>query len=406
MARRRPRRIYGTTGHPGLEAIPLAIAFAIGTAGVVAFKILPVHPAFGALFAALVLVLYALIAYVATPLRIDSETIGDNCYYLGFLLTLTSLAVTLYFVVAAPAGDRAALIPEIISGFGVALSSTIVGVFLRVLMLQLKVDVEARERRARLELDEVARAFRLELGSTLDRVKSFSTESVQQAAEREARMRAAFDALMADMQAELLKSAQEFGPALREAVSLQTRSALEQVSNAVAEAGAEASIGIRGSLGAMVKRATNLTELQVEAAAQIAETVKQLQAVAASLAEASEMTVSRLSATQGALAEFSQEITRRIEGEGSTMQDALEAARLRIEEGADAYLAATIRVAERLEAGHRAMEDSMTGAATRITASCEGLGASIEAAGTRLDGARRAAASDPLGGAGELAAEA
>lgn len=278
--------------------------------------------------------------------------------------------------------------------------------FLRVLMLQLKVDVEARERRARLELDEVARAFRLELGSTLDRVKSFSTESVQQAAEREARMRAAFDALMADMQAELLKSAQEFGPALREAVSLQTRSALEQVSNAVAEAGAEASIGIRGSLGAMVKRATNLTELQVEAAAQIAETVKQLQAVAASLAEASEMTVSRLSATQGALAEFSQEITRRIEGEGSTMQDALEAARLRIEEGADAYLAATIRVAERLEAGHRAMEDSMTGAATRITASCEGLGASIEAAGTRLDGARRAAASDPLGGAGELAAEA
>lgn len=401
MARRRLGRIYGATGHPGLEAVPLATAFVIGTAGVVAFKILPVHPAFGALFAALVLVLYALIAYVATPLRMDSETIGDNCYYLGFLLTLTSLAITLYFVVAAPAGDRAALIPEIISGFGVALSSTIVGVFLRVLMLQLKVDIEARERRARLELNEVARAFRLELGSTLDRVKSFSTESVQQAAEREVRMRAAFDALMADMQAELLKSAQEFGPALREAVRLQTRSALEQVSNAVAEAGATASVGIRGSMGAMVKRATNLTEAQVEAAAQIAEAVGQLQAVAASLAEASEMTVSRLSATQNALADFTQEITRRIEGEGSTMQAALETTRLRIEEGADTYLAATARVAERLDAGHRAIEDSMAGGATRITLSCEGLGASIEAASSRLDEAGRATASAPLGGASE-----
>lgn len=84
MARRRPRRIYGTTGHPGLEAIPLAIAFAIGTAGVVAFKILPVHPAFGALFAALVLVLYALIAYVATPLRIDLKRSATTAITSGF----------------------------------------------------------------------------------------------------------------------------------------------------------------------------------------------------------------------------------------------------------------------------------------------------------------------------------
>ncbi len=407
MARRRPGRIYGATGHPGLEAIPLAVAFVVGTAGVVTFKILPVHPALGALFAALVLIFYALVAYVATPLRMDAETIGDNCYYLGFLLTLTSLAVTLYFVVAAPAGDRAALIPEIISGFGVALSSTIVGVFLRVLMLQLKVDVEACERRARLELDEVARAFRLELGSKLDRVKSFSTESVQQAAECEARMRAGFDALMADVQAELLKSAQEFGPALREAVRQQTRSALEQVSNAVAEAGATASVEIRGAIAAMVRRATDLTELQAQAATEIADAVEKLKAVATSLAEASQATVTRLSTTQTASADFVNAMTRRIEGEGIAMQAALDVARTRIEEGSGAYVATAARVAGQLETGHRLVEESMAKAAARIANASETLGADIEAAVARAEDVRRAAAAPapiPLAAAGEAAA--
>lgn len=98
----------------------------------------------------------------------DAETIGDNSYYLGFLFTLTSLAVTLYFVIEA-GSETARLIPEIISGFGVALSSTIVGVFLRVLMLQLKVDVETRERRVRLSWTSPRAGFGPNLASASTR---------------------------------------------------------------------------------------------------------------------------------------------------------------------------------------------------------------------------------------------
>ncbi len=77
---------------------------------------------------------------------LGAEVIGDNSYYLGFLFTLTSLAVTLYFVVDVAAEDRAFAHPEVISGFGVALVSTLVGVFIRVLMMQFRLDLVARER--------------------------------------------------------------------------------------------------------------------------------------------------------------------------------------------------------------------------------------------------------------------
>lgn len=168
-----------------LDRITLLVAFALGVGGGVFLKLIGAGPFVSSGFSAIVLVAYAVITYYSTKLRLEPEAIGDNCYYLGFLFTLTSLSVTLYFVVQAGEQDRAKLIPEVISGFGVALSSTIMGVFLRVLMMQFRVDIVVKEREARAELDTAARDLRTAIGNCVREMQFFTIESLQRIEERE-----------------------------------------------------------------------------------------------------------------------------------------------------------------------------------------------------------------------------
>ena len=119
-------------------------------------------------------------------LRIEPEAIGDNCYYLGFLLTLSSLAATLYQL--AGSEEQAELMRSIIGGFGIALISTILGILLRVIFIQLRPDIVARDRETRIELQRAARELRLELAASVAAMKAFSTEAIQLAAEQGARI--------------------------------------------------------------------------------------------------------------------------------------------------------------------------------------------------------------------------
>ncbi|WCQ99097.1 hypothetical protein [Paracoccus aestuarii] len=384
MARKSTKRIYGTTGHPMQEAAPLGIAFVVGVGGCIALKFLPLHPLFGAIFAGLVLVAYALYTYNATSLRLDSETIGDNCYYLGFLFTLTSLAVTLYFVIEAPSERRADMIPEIIAGFGVALSSTIFGVFLRVLMMQFKIDMDSRERHERQALNDASRRFRTELGMSLDQVKTFSVESLQQNVEREKRMREAFDTLLSDMQQELLKSAQEFGPALRESVRIQTEASLDLVTKAVKDSSAVAAEGIRKAVEEMSATATELTGHNVEAAERIRKSVSTIVAAAESLSTDVAHTSATLARAQEVVSDFTTRFEQEIESGSKTMAGALETAGKAIEGGAHIFTVATERSGEAIQTS-----------ADRIKQNLESSAAKLGEAGDRLAGRLDAEGSTP-----------
>lgn len=184
-ARRSYLKMHDVAPVEMLDRFTLLLAFGVGVFGGIALKVTGAGPFVSAGFSAIVLVAYAVITYYSTKLRLEPEAIGDNCYYLGFLFTLTSLSVTLYFVVEAGADRRAELIPEVISGFGVALSSTIMGVFLRVLMMQFRVDIVVKEREARAELDTAAREFRTVLGKSVREMQHFTVESLQRIEERE-----------------------------------------------------------------------------------------------------------------------------------------------------------------------------------------------------------------------------
>jgi hypothetical protein len=108
----------------------------------------------------LIMIGYALL--LATRLfRLRDDQSGDNLYYMGFLFTLTSLAVSLYQFSAAGSAE------QIVQNFGIAIASTIAGITLRIFFNQMRRDPVEVEATARLELAEASRRVKRELESSI-----------------------------------------------------------------------------------------------------------------------------------------------------------------------------------------------------------------------------------------------
>lgn len=86
------------------------------------------------------------------------ERIGDNAYYLGFLYTLTSLSYALWVFSSSSSAPE-----DIIKSFGIALSSTIIGVTARVYYSSLRIDPDDIEKDARKKISSTANALTVEL---------------------------------------------------------------------------------------------------------------------------------------------------------------------------------------------------------------------------------------------------
>lgn len=114
-----------------------------------------------------VMLLYAATVAKAPRLRVRLDQAGDNAYYLGLLFTLVSMAVALYEFRGTALGDPGALgrsgVEQIIANFGVALGSTIAGIFLRVLLHQMRVDPADVEGMTRIELADASKRMKAQL---------------------------------------------------------------------------------------------------------------------------------------------------------------------------------------------------------------------------------------------------
>lgn len=162
----------------------LVLAFLAGSGGILYLKLeeFPIYETIG--FPIAVLFVYWGLALVISDKRIY-EIVGDNCYYLGFVFTLTSLAVTLYLLYEpADAAPQGQLLGKTISGFGVALSSTIAGIVLRVLMQRMAPDMAQQDGEARVDLDLAIRDFRTHLSMSIGELKRYSVETSQVLAEQ------------------------------------------------------------------------------------------------------------------------------------------------------------------------------------------------------------------------------
>ena len=94
-------------------------------------------------------------AYLAAALSLPrlalrKDQLGDNMYYLGFMLTLVSLTATL--IQYSEDADN----EYIVSNFGIALVATIFGVLVRSILTQLRKDTLAVERESQALLSEAS----------------------------------------------------------------------------------------------------------------------------------------------------------------------------------------------------------------------------------------------------------
>lgn len=134
---------------------------AIGCAFIVLSKTRGLSPTIVTSVPVLIMIAYAALMVSARLLRLRDDQAGDNLYYMGFLFTLTSLAVSLYQFSGEGSADT------IVRNFGIAIASTIAGIALRIFFNQMRRDPVEVEATARLELADASRRVKRELDGTV-----------------------------------------------------------------------------------------------------------------------------------------------------------------------------------------------------------------------------------------------
>jgi uncharacterized protein YukE len=114
------------------------------------------------------LIICAYAALVASQPKVHrSASDADNLYYLGFLFTIVSLGSTLF---TFDAKDTSSLANTLIPSFGVALSTTIVGLLFRTLLLPHVIDIGQQDQAARFQLYEATNEFIKALSSNTQKL--------------------------------------------------------------------------------------------------------------------------------------------------------------------------------------------------------------------------------------------
>jgi predicted nucleic acid-binding Zn-ribbon protein len=141
-----------------LDQIAFFSAFVLGTGSIVGLKVAAMSQILVTAAPIGLMLLYLSYVLWTRHFSLGDDRIGDNLYYLGFLFTLVSIAYSLYEFTSSKDAAH-----SIIVNFGIALATTIVGVALRVSLMQVRGDPAEIERIARTELSEVALRLSTEL---------------------------------------------------------------------------------------------------------------------------------------------------------------------------------------------------------------------------------------------------
>lgn len=164
---------------------------------------------------------YAVSSWKLPRLELRRDQLGDNLYYLGFLLTLVSLTVTLIQFSANREDDY------IISNFGVALVATILGIAGRSLLGQMRKDAAAVERDMQASLSVASSRLRGQISTSLEDFATFHNTMEQITRESADNISKAHMALakgLAESVDEITSSLLKQVEASRKAIEAQTNS--------------------------------------------------------------------------------------------------------------------------------------------------------------------------------------
>ena len=161
-----------------LSRVPFLIAALCGGGSLLLLKHFAIDQVYITATACAIIVAYWAIVASVPVLRIREDQLGDNCYYLGFLFTLASLAYALYqFGISGS-------VEQIVANFGLALGSTITGILLRVLINQARRDMLETEQDARMALADAVVRLRTEIDDAVLALGSFCRAAQQIAGEQ------------------------------------------------------------------------------------------------------------------------------------------------------------------------------------------------------------------------------
>lgn len=178
-----------------------------------------------AAFAAGAMVAYAFIVQTSGTGRLRADQAGDNCYYLGLIYTLISLAFAIFFF------DPATTATTVVQGFGIALATTIMGLVLRVFFNQTRVDLVQTEDTARIELADAAGRLKAELQSITVSMSDYGRETRQALEELRGQVAEALNAVQGDATKSMSETAAAASEAIR-SVSMSATDSLSTMSSA------------------------------------------------------------------------------------------------------------------------------------------------------------------------------
>lgn len=326
----------------------LGIAFVLGIVGSLALKVLGLPVWVPALFSGSIIVLYAISAHVIPAMQLESDQIGDNAYYLGFVLTLTSLSFTLYEL--GKHGRDADFIAYVIAGFGIALSSTIVGVAVRVICLQFRLDLVARDREARIALNDAMRRFRGELTDVIRGTKYLGVEIRQSLLEYHADLAKAHKDATKNLNSDLVEAFKQSLDPLSSQLTSLTQQSLEDA-KAIVSATTEAREGAFRATVEGLKSATqlisdDLQRLTAMVRRTLEDTVADIGAakegIAAQVGQTAQILEQQKVASEKLVAELGKAAVRAVDSASQSAVDAVSGAALKSKEGVANATAASL----------------------------------------------------------------
>ena len=103
---------------------------------------------------------------------LTNEQFADSNYYLGFLFTLVSLASSLYIL--SSGSMEGGLLTSLIGQFGISISTTIVGLSLRIYLLSFSPNIGSNIESFNLMIMEKLQMLNEHIGHSIDQTKTFS----------------------------------------------------------------------------------------------------------------------------------------------------------------------------------------------------------------------------------------
>jgi hypothetical protein len=304
------RKTLDVSYSPSISAAVFTLFVVIGCAYIVLAKLAGVGQFYVTFVPVMVMLAYALLICLARPLRLRDDQSGDNLYYMGFLLTLTSLGVSLYQFTATRAAE------EIVQNFGIAIGSTITGIGLRVIFNQMRRDPIEVERIMRLELAEAARRVRRELDSTVVEFGYFRRSTQQAAADSFRQVASTFDEV-----------ADKLVSRLEEVASNSTRP-LETAARHSGEAIGEQTKAIVAAFAATTQQLAAETERLSKSAVAISAALDEVAAKLGTMQTPDRLVEVRLDPLAHTLAHAISRLTAQSDAQAAATKDALEAAKI------------------------------------------------------------------------------